>query len=347
MKRIIFPLLLILLTLCGCAKTESQTVFAMNTVMEFSVHAKNAEDIISRMTRRVNELEALLSRTREESEVSTLNTAEGAETAISSEIYSLLSTAQTVTEATGGAFDVTIAPIVSAWGFTEAAHRVPTEEELAELLPLVDANGISLTQEGDTRLAALRPGQSVDLGGIAKGYASDCMADIFLESGAKSGYVSLGGNVLAWGSKTDGSPWRIGVKDPADTTSLCGILDLKNAYAVTSGGYERCFTENGVTYHHIIDPATGYPAASDLLSVTVVMDWGGEALQGECGSGTLCDALSTALFVLGEEAALEFWRSGVYDFDLVLVTEDSRVLSTSGLAFTPTENSTYTYQTVS
>lgn len=340
MKRSLLFSLLLILILSGCAKTESQTVFAMNTVMEFTVHAKEAGDVIARMTQRIYDLEAMFSRTAEGSDVSTLNHANGAETEVSFEVFSLLETAQSISHETGGAFDISIAPVVSAWGFTEAEYRVPSPEELEALLPLVDYSSIITAQQGETCSAALQSGQAVDLGGIAKGYASDCMADIFLAGGAESGYVSLGGNILAWGAKSDGSPWRIGVKDPVNTDSLCGVLELKNAYAVTSGGYERFFTEEGVTYHHIIDPATGYPAESDLLSVTVVMDWNGTPLKGSCGNGTLCDALSTALFVMGEEKALEFWRRGVYDFDLVLVTKDSQVLVTPDLTFTPTESST-------
>ena len=331
------------LSLSGCAKTESATVYAMNTVMDFSVHAEKADDVIARMTAAVNELDHLLSRTQAGTKVSQLNGAGGKAIALDEATVSLLETAREVSAATGGAFDVTIAPVASAWGFTEAVYRVPAQEELAALLPLVDSSAIAI----DGQMVSLAPGQAVDLGGIAKGYASDCLADIFLSSGADSGYVSLGGNVLAWGAKENGDPWRIGVKDPRDTSSLCGVLELKSAYAVTSGGYERCFEENGKTYHHIIDPATGYPSDSDLLSVTIVMDWNGEALNGKTGNGTLCDALSTALFVMGEEEAADFWRSGPYDFDMVLVTADGRVLSTPGITFTPTEESGYTYETVS
>lgn len=342
MKKLL-SLFLLCLVLTGCAKTESATVYAMNTVMTFEVHAKNADAVIAQMSSAVNALEARLSRTLAESEVAALNRANGAQTKLSAETLALLSAARDLSAATDGAFDITIAPIASAWGFAESAYRVPGGEELAALLPLVDSSAITLT---DTT-AALSPGQAVDLGGIAKGYASDCLADIFLNSGAERGYVSLGGNVLAWGTKEDGSPWRIGVKDPQNTASLCGVLELSDAYAVTSGGYERYFEENGKTYHHIIDPATGYPAESDLLSVTIVMDWGQEKLSGKTGNGTLCDALSTALFVMGEEGAIDFWRSGAYDFDMVLVTAEGRVLSTPGIQFTPTEESGYTYETVS
>ena len=351
MKKLLCGLLAagMALSLCGCGeKDESKTVFAMDTVMEFRVYGKKTENVLSAMEARVQGLEELLSRTKETSEVSALNSAGGKETPVSFEVWSLLAKAQDMAEATGGAFDVTIAPVASAWGFTEESFRVPSAAELQALRPLVAAGSISLAENKGTYLATLRPGQAVDLGGIAKGYASDCMADLFLDYGIEHGYAALGGNVLAWGSKPDGSQWRIGVKDPNDTAGLTGVLLLKDAYAVTSGGYERCFEADGKTYHHIIDPATLYPAESDLESVTIVMGWNGEKLNGNTGNGTICDTLSTALFVMGEEAALEFWRSGVYDFDAVLVTADGRVLTTSGLSerFIPTEGSEYIYETV-
>ena len=348
-KRICVLLLGAMLLLSGCAKTESQVLYAMNTVMEFTVHGDDPDAVIGEMTARVNELENLLSRTREGSEVSALNTAAGADREVSFEVWSLLSQAKEAAEVTSGAFDPTIAPVVSAWGFGEEAYRVPGEAELEQLLNAVDFGGITVKEDGGTYLAALRPEQAVDLGGIAKGYASDCMADILLDADIDHGCVNMGGNVLAWGTKEDGTPWRVGVKDPGNTASLCGVLSLESAYAVTSGGYERFFEEGGKTYHHIIDPATGCPAESDLLSVTVVMDWKPEKLNGRAGNGTICDALSTALFVMGQGRAVEFWRTAAYDFEMILVTADGRLLATPGAAavFQPTEGSGYAYETVS
>ena len=193
--------------------------------------------------------------------------------------------------------------------------------------------------------ASLDPGTQIDMGGIAKGYASDRLSVIFQEHQIPQALISLGGNVLAWGSKPNGSAWRVGIQDPnapSDPNAYVGILQLTDAFAVTSGSYERFFEQDGVTYHHIIDPSTGYPAQNGLVSVTVVAD----AAQ---GNGTMCDALSTALFVMGEDRALELWRSGVYDFGLILVTEDGRLLATAGIAdrFRPDDSAGYAYEIVS
>ena len=184
----------------------------------------------------------------------------------------------------------------------------------------------------------------IDLGGIAKGYASDKLEAIFEEHQVEHGMVELGGNILLIGSKPDGTAWRLGVQDPAkpNEAAYAAIVQLEDAFAVTSGSYQRYFEQDGKTYHHIIDPATGRPADSGLTSVTVVTDRGS-------GSGTMCDALSTALFVMGEEQALEFWRGSDYAFELILVTEDGRVVVTKGLeeALMETKESGYTYEIVS
>lgn len=204
----------------------------------------------------------------------------------------------------------------------------------AEHVHLDGASAVSLDQ-----------GTQIDLGAIAKGYASDAVAAIYQEHGITHGIVDLGGNTWVCGGNLKGEPWRIGVQDPAragEAEAYTGILRMADGFAVTSGGYQRYFEENGKTYHHIIDPATGHPAESGLTSVTVVAD-------GTVGNGTMCDALSTALFVMGEERALDFWRSGVYDFDLILVTEDGRLLVTDGIAdrFQPDETAGYAYEVIS
>lgn len=341
--------LLVSLTACAGAEAdpdkaqESIQVIAMDTVMIFTVYGERSTHAAYEAEDMIRELEDLLSRTDAESQVSAINRAAAEETvAVDEEVRRLLEAAEKYSLATEGAFDMTIAPVVSAWGFTEDSYRVPSRGELTELLSHVGAD--KLTLDGNT--VSHEADVQIDLGGIAKGYASDRVAEIFTENAVPRGWASLGGNVLAWGDRPDGTPWRVGIKNPRhpDEEPFVGLLELKDAYAVTSGSYERFFEENGNTYHHIIDPATGCPADSGLTSVTVVADYAAGQDR-----GTMCDALSTALFVMGEEKALDFWRNSGYDFDLVLVTEDGRVIVTDGIAdvFTAEDESGYTYETVS
>ena len=349
-KRIT-ALLLAALAVCGltgCGGTrdpdeaqESIQVIAMDTAMVLTAYGKESTRAVYDAEEEVRRLDALLSRTSGSSEVSMLNGAGGEMVPVGAEICTLIQTAGDFTEATGGAFDITIAPVVSAWGFTTDSYQVPDREALQTLLESVGMEHVHLSGGS----ARLDPGTMIDLGGIAKGYTADRVAAIFQEHAVPRGKVELGGNILVIGDKPDGTAWRVGVQDPKhpdEADGLVCVLNLTDAFAVTSGSYQRYFEQDGKRYHHIIDPATGCPADSGLTSVTVVAD-------SARGNGTMCDALSTALFVMGEDKALDFWRSGVYDFQLVLVTEDGRVVVTEGLkdGFVEMEESGYTYEFVS
>lgn len=349
MKRFSILILTLCLCLTGCGKQTTEAtaqIFAMDTVMEVAAYGEHAEQAVKSTEKRIEELENRLSRTKADSLVSGLNR-DGSIRHLTYDYWNLIARAKEYRDATNGAFDITIAPVMDAWGFTGDSFRVPERSELDELLKHVNSDEIQI-QEEPAHSVTLGEGQAIDLGGIAKGYTSDWVEQTFRANGIESGKISLGGNVFVLGGKPDGSDWRVGIKDPRNESGLAAILSLRDAYAITSGGYERYFEENGKTYHHIIDPSTGYPADSGLLSVTVVAadngpDWAG------AGNGAMCDAFSTALFVMGEEQALDFWRNGGYDFDLVLVTEDGRVVITAGLAdrLEEVKDSGYTYETVS
>lgn len=316
-------------TCCGCAqpKQEQIQILAMDTVMTFTAYGRSREDAVLDAVGEVRRLERLLSRTDEKSPVYRLNQQGTAE--VDGEVWDLIRTAADYTAATGGAFDITVAPVVSAWGFTTDSYQVPEQETLSRLLDRVGTEHIREEAAGDGQVRlTLDAGTGMDLGGIGKGYASDRVVEVFQKAGVTQGWAALGGNVAALGRRSDGKPWQVGVRDPArpeDAAACLGMLSLEDAFAVTSGSYERFFEQDGTRYHHIIDPATGYPAQSGLVSVTVVAPL-------KAGGGTMCDALSTALFVMGEERAAEFWRQGPYEFEMVLVTEDGRVLVTDGLA---------------
>ena len=331
MKRLLCLLLalcmVLSLTACGGEQPESVQLFAMDTVMDLTAYGENAAAALTDASREINRLERLLSRTIDTSEISQINA--GGAVTVSEETASLLAQAQTYTAATDGAFDITIAPLVSLWGITTDSPYVPTQQEIDALLPLVGAEHLHLS--GDT--ATLDDGCAIDLGGIAKGYASDRLADIFAQYGVDSALVSLGGNVYARGAKPGGQAWSVAVQHP-EQEGYAAMLALTDAFAVTSGGYQRYFTgPDGTVYQHILDPKTGWPVQGDLLSVTIVAD-----------NGTMADAYSTALYVMGREAAQDFWRQNG-GFDMVLITKDGQVLYTPGLAdkLTETEGSGYAY----
>ena len=208
---------------------------------------------------------------------------------------------------------MTVYPVVRAWGFTTGDYRVPEPAELAELLERVDYTRVSLS--GST--LTLPEGMELDLGAVAKGYTGDVLMELLEEQGVASAIVELGGNVQALGTKPDGSPWRVAVQAPEG--GYAAALEIVDKAVVTSGGYQRYFERDGETYWHIIDPADGCPARSGLASVTVVAE-----------EGTLCDALSTALFVMGADRAADFWRE-TGDFDFVLLDEEGGVTITEGL----------------
>ena len=310
--------LTLLLLLTGCApQTPEATgqIFAMDTVMDFYAVGEEAETVLTAAAQEINRLEALLSRTRLGSDVDALN--RHGSTVLSNETAALLGAALEYCEMTGGAFDITIAPLVDAWNIHGENPRVLTDGELAALLPLVGSAHLHL----DGTSAALDDGCAIDLGGIAKGYASDVVAALYRSRGIQGGWISLGGNVYAHGTKPDGSGWNVSIRDPADTAAGAAIVTLSNEFAVTSGGYQRFFTaQDGTVYQHILDPKTGKPAQSDLLSVTIIAD-----------NGTMADAYSTALYVMGESGAISYWSAHRAEFDMVLITVDNQLLYTPGL----------------
>lgn len=329
MKRlcVIFALILSL-TACGDTAPRKLDFFAMDTVMEFTAY-KADEQLLAEARDIVMDIERRVSTTSDTSEIYALNRDGGG--TVSPETAALLDTALSMCRLTGGAFDVSIYPVVRAWGFTTKEYRVPSYDETAALLEHVDYARIRVSGDAVT----LPDGMEIDLGGVAKGYAGREAAAYLRKHGVTSGLLNLGGNVQTIGSKPDGTAWRVAIRDPNDDTHYAGIVEIRDKAAVTSGGYERYFTaDDGQTYWHIMDPATGRPARNGVISATVIAD-----------DGALCDALSTALFVMGAEKAERFWRNHP-DFDMVLITDDGEILVTPGLTYEPVEGVPYTVRTL-
>lgn len=320
-RKRVFPLILILTLCTGCwqqstsSEPAERAVFAMDTYITMQAYGREAETALEEAEELIHQLESQFSVTDEGSEIFAANHSGGEPVIISNDTTLLISFALSMARQTDGALEPTIYPVLTAWGFTTDEYHIPTQEELDILLPLVNYEDIYLMDITVT----VPDGMQLDLGAVAKGYTGDKVAELLRDHGISSALINLGGNVQAVGSKPNGSPWRVGVRDPFTDGNL-GVLEIEDMAVVTSGGYERYFTdEDGNVYWHILDPETGYPAHSGLVSVTVVAP-----------EGKLCDTLSTALFVMGPEEAVQFWRDR-QDFEMLLVDENGGLYLTEGL----------------
>lgn len=305
----------------SCSSEDSpaeKTVFAMDTYMKLTAYGDNGKEAIEASEEKIAELESLWSVTEAGSEIYALNNSGGKSVPLSGDTAALLKLCLEISEKTEGALDCTMYPILKEWGFTTEEYKIPSDEKIAELLQntgyeKIAYDGTSVTLPADFQ---------IDLGAVGKGFTGDLLADIMRENGVTSALLDLGGNIQTVGSKPDGTPWKIGLRSPFGD-GLFGALELSDKAAVTSGGYERYFVgEDGETYWHILDPETGKPARSGIVSATAV---------GE--SGGVCDALSTALFVMGLEKSENFWRQNCSEmnFEMILVTQDGKIYMTEGL----------------
>lgn len=292
----------------------------MSTVMTHKAFGKHAEESLRAVRDEAVRLEELLSRFIPGSEISRINRSAGMKCErLSGDTYEVLSRAIEFSRYCQGIFDVTIGPLVTLWNNGKDTCRPPEDSRIRQVLPLVDYTDLLL--DPCKKTAGLqRIEQSIDLGGIGKGFAGDKFLEVFKKYGVSSAFTNIGGNVVALGTKPDGSPWRVGIQHPRQENSLIGLVSVAGKAVVTSGDYQRYFIgSNGKRHHHILDPSTGYPAESGLVSVTVVAD-----------SSTAADSLSTTLFVAGMEKGLEFLRrfSGT---EAVFIDMALQVYITTGL----------------
>ncbi len=330
------------LPLCACSGNEpvQKQIFAMDTVMTLTAYGKYANDGISAAVGVINAMDDMLDPDNEGSYTAQINSAEGKDVIVTPQVNEMLSTALSVYNLSGGALDLSVYPLYEAWGeFNDETGRIPSDDEIKQLRKNLGFGKTEITNfEGEANYSVRMPsGTQISFGAVAKGCASKYAIDAMRKSGVTSGIVSLGGNVQTLGTKPDGSNWTVAVEDPNDTGSYVGTLSVGETAIITSGSYQRYFTgSDGVKYHHLIDPSTGKPADNDLVSVTIV-----------CSDGTLADCLSTAMFVLGESGALEYWRNNG-GFEMIMITKDNEILCTTGLleVFTLTNRTDYTLKMV-
>lgn len=314
--------LVFLLTGCNPASTKkepvSDTGFYFDTVVSITLYNVENDSLIQDCFSLMADYEALLSRTREGSDVWNINHSQGTPVEVSEDTATLIQTALHYAKVSQGAFDITIAPVTDLWDFQgEGEHFLPNPEELADALTHVDYQNIVLN---GTTVTLLDPDAAIDLGGIAKGYIADRLKEFLVSQGITSGFIDLGGNLLTIGTKPDGTPWKMGIRKPfAETTSqLCATASITDDSLVTSGTYERYFEKNGTLYHHILNIETGYPADTGLVSVSILAP-----------DSVDCDALSTACFLLGLERGMELIEAQK-DTEALFITEDGTLHRSSG-----------------
>ncbi len=310
-----------LLTLsAGCSSHStapiSKTAFALDTVITVTVYHAKEEALLDSCLALCSDYEALLSKTIPTSDIGRINAAAGQPVEVSDDTIYLLQRAIYYRELSDGLFDVTIKPTASLWDFNskaaiENAVEPPSKAALTAALPHVGYHNIRIS--GNT-VTLLDPDASIDLGGIAKGYIADRLKAYLLGQGVESAIIDLGGNILTVGNKPDGSPFRIGVKRPFDTSGdIITSVNITDQSVVTSGIYERCFTYDGTLYHHVLSPSTGYPVENDLSSVSII-----------AASSVDCDALSTVCLLLGLEEGQKLIES-LPDTEAVFITKDNRI----------------------
>lgn len=312
---------------CRAPIEYSSQQFMMDTVVEITVFADDREtcrdavldafDVFKAVADLTNRFPEPGTAAFDRSDVCRINSMAGiAPVSVSQEVLEILVLSKEYSELSGGAFDVTVGPLMDLWGFG-TAPAVPSQEEIRVAVSLVDTGKLVLNEQDRTAFLSQK-GMSLDLGGIAKGYAAGKCAQVLRDKGITGAIINAGGNVVTLGGKGNGDPWKVGIQDPRDGGSLIGVLALKDQAAVTSGDYQRYFDSSGKRYHHLLDPATGMPADA-LISVTVV-----------CDDAAKADLLSTALFVLGPEKGLEIVQR-LEGVEAVFVSRDKKISVTPGL----------------
>ncbi|MBQ3182509.1 MAG: FAD:protein FMN transferase [Clostridia bacterium] len=318
MRRSVILLICVLMLFTACAENENEyytrEIYSMNTVINVNVapDVKNIEGICNEAVYYIYELEAKLSANVKDSAVSKFNSTSEPFKA-EEEFLNVMHYAIDIANATEGAYDPTVLPLTRLWNVTEGGY-LPTDSEVAMARSNVDHTVLSIEADAIIKSTAV----CVDLGGIAKGYALGKVVRTLSED-VPYGMVSFGGNVGVWGEKPEGGPWEIGIKNPFNPEGIVGKIITDGGYVSVSGDYERYFEVAGKRYHHIFDPKTGYPADSGLHSVAVYTT-----------DAAIGDALSTALFVMGYDKAIEFYDSGLYDFEALFIT-DNDLLMTKGM----------------
>lgn len=303
-------------TSCAIHETVEDTGFYLNTTCTIQIDnmsKSRATALIDKAFDECNRYEHLFSRTISGSDIYNINHANGKPTKVSDETIELINDALTVCEETDGLFDITVGKLTSLWDFQSPNPQVPAQAKLHEALTTVDYKNVVVK---DNTVQLKNPGTWLDLGAIAKGFIADKLSTFLRDNGVKNGLINLGGNIVTLGKADDGKKlWNIGIAAPyTHQQEVVGKVEMTNETLVTSGVYERYFTQKGIKYHHVLNPKTGYPVKTDILGISI---------RGLETNSTWCDGYSTTCLLLGSEKAKKF-MDDKKDFSYAIITTDGK-----------------------
>ena len=315
-KRLTALLSASILLLSGCSglpreRSQTYTDTLFDTVISVQIFDSVDEDVLEGCEKLCKKYDSMFSNKIEDSEIARINSAGGNPVEVSKETIKLIKKGIYYSEMSDGVFDITIAPVSNLWDFKAETPLVPSPEAIAEAVSHVNYENIIIR---DNTVKLTDPHAGIDLGAIAKGYIADRIKDYLEEEGVRHAMINLGGNVLAMGSKLDGSDYNIGIQEPFDETGEpITSVKISDKSVVTSGIYQRYFKADGKIYHHILDPNTGYPCENNLYSVTILTD-----------SSLTADALSTTCFLLGYDRGMKLINQ-LDNVDAVFITNDNQI----------------------
>lgn len=321
MKRLFFLMMLAAVFFSSCAKarTVQKTETIMGTEVTITVVARSTEEgeaAIEAGMAELRRLDAMMSLYKDASEITKVNLAAGKEPVkVSPEMIEVVEQAAEISRLSGGVFDVTVGPLVVLWQMRLKEGKLPADEEIARVRPLVNYRNIVVDKKAST-IFLKKTGMIMDFGGM-KGYTADRVADLFRKRGVKNAVIAVAGDIWVLGRRDDGKPWRIGVQHPREHDKTMAVLDLSDKYVSTSGDYERFVIRENKRYHHIIDPRTGKPSKG-VIAVTLIGD-----------KGAFVDPLAKVPFILGPEEGLKIVKKlGV---EAIIVDDEGAVFMTDGV----------------
>ncbi|MFH1287285.1 MAG: FAD:protein FMN transferase [bacterium] len=318
--RIFILMLLVLLSNSGCRENKIEdTKFLLGTIVDIKIYQtdkKTAKEAIKKAFYEIERINHVFSHYREDSFISKINKNSGNWVDVSEEVINLIGQAIKFSVLTDGAFDITIGPVVNLWGFGAAKkHYIPSDKEISDNLFLVDYKNVEIDREKNK--IRIKNGTRIDMGGIAKGYAVDCVVKIFKEIGIKNALINAGGNIFVMGKRKRAKPFKIGIQHPREEKEIIAALKIFDAATATSGDYEKYFVENGKRYHHIFNPKTGRPA-NLCQSVTIIAK-----------DAVISDILSTGIFVMGPETGIKLVES-LPEVECFIVDESGSIIKSKG-----------------